>query len=101
MPIDAEKRDNERQEYLSETVLEFASGKREARISDIGLGGCYVDSIASVTEGESISFVLATPSGESLLFTGVVAYILQGNGFGIRFTDLTEERTNFLTQIIR
>ena len=100
MPIDAEKRDNERQQFLSEIVLEFASGKREARISDISLGGCYVDSIATVAEGEPISLVISILTGESMRLTGEVAYLLPGFGFGIRFTDLTEERTDFLERFM-
>ena len=100
MPGDIENRDHERYEFLGEIVLEFASGRREARISDISLSGCYVDSIGYVTEGETIALVITIPSDESLRFTGEVAYLLPGFGFGVRFTDLNEERTNFLNRII-
>ena len=100
MPIDAEKRDHDRKEFVTEAALESASGKHQSRISDISLGGCYVDSIASAAAGEPISLTITMGSGESQQFTGEVAYVLPGLGFGIRFTDLTEERTDFLRKIL-
>ena len=100
MPTDAEKRDHERKQFFAEATLEFTSGKYQARISDISLGGCYVDSIASVVEGEAISLTLGIGSGEPQRFTGEVAYVLRGFGFGVRFTGLTDEKMDFLRQII-
>ncbi len=100
MPIDGDQRDHERKEFFGEIVLEFASGKRQARIADISLGGCYVDSIASVVEGETIGLMIGLSSGNSQQFTGEIAYLLPGLGFGIRFTNLNEEQTAFLHKII-
>jgi hypothetical protein len=97
---DEEKRQYERKPFLTEITLEFSSGKREARISDLSMGGCYVDTIASAPEGEPVKISIQTPSGESMQFEGEVAYVLPGFGFGIRFTDLTDERTDFLNKII-
>jgi PilZ domain len=94
-----EKRKFERKELTIQASLEFSSGKYEARISEIGLGGCYVDSIASVVEGEVTSLTI-TSGGNSMLFTGEIAYLLPGFGFGIRFTDVSESQTIFLQRII-
>jgi hypothetical protein len=85
---------------MKEVILECASGKREARISDLSPGGCYVDSIIAVAEGEPVSLSIKTESDEALSFTGEVAYVLNGLGFGVRFTDLTDERKAFLDQVI-
>ena len=93
-------REQERVPYLKEIVLECASGKREARISDLSPGGCYVDSIVAVTEGEPISLSIGTSSGDALSFTGTVAYVLNGMGFGVRFADLTDEKKSFLEHVI-
>lgn len=94
-------REQERITYLIEIVLECASGKREARISDLSPGGCYIDSIVSVQEGEPVSFSLKDSSGKTLPFTGKVAYAFGGAGFGVKFTDLTDERKAFLDEVIR
>lgn len=100
MPTDSDKREHERKQFFAETMLEFSSGKYQARISDISLGGCYVDSIASVGEGSVISLTLSAGSGEPERFTGVVTYVLPRFGFGVRFTHLTEEKTAFLHQLL-
>ena len=94
-----EKRKFERKELVAEAALEFSSGKYDTRISELGMGGCYVDSIASVVEGEPISLTIKF-GDNSMPFTGEIAYLLPGFGFGIRFTDVTEERENFLRKVI-
>lgn len=96
----SEKRRFERKEYFAEASLEFSSGNYQARIGEIGLGGCYVDSIASVVEGEPIALTITIGEGDSQRFSGEVAYLLPGFGFGVRFVDLTEEKTDFLRRII-
>ena len=94
-------REQERVTYLIEIVLECASGKREARISDLSPGGCYIDSIVAVQEGEPVGFSLNSPDGETLPFTGEIAYVLDGFGFGVKFTGLTDEHKTFLDQVIK
>jgi len=96
----SEQRKFERKEYFAEASLEFSSGNYQARIGEISLGGCYVDSIASVVEGEPIALTITIGAGDSQRFTGEVAYLLPGFGFGVRFLDLTEEKTDFLRRII-
>lgn len=93
-------RQEERVQYLEEVELNFASGKRLARISDISMGGCYVDSIASVPVGEPVTIEIARLGGENKQFSGKVAYILDGFGFGVQFTDLTDDQTKFLERIV-
>ena len=95
----SEQRKYDRKELVAEAALEFSSGKYDTRISELGLGGCYVDSIASVVEGEPISLTIKS-DGNSMPFTGVIAYVLPGFGFGIRFSNVTEEQTSFLSRII-
>ena|SRR5687767_14298652 len=95
-----ERRESERRPFLDEIMLEFSSGQREARISDISAGGCYVDSIASVSQGEPVSFDVSTSDGRTISFTGEVAYVLNGMGFGLKFTNLTEEQKTFLATVV-
>ena len=94
-------REHERVSYFTETVLESASGKREARISDLGPGGCYIDSIAGVQTGESVSFDIVKPPDTRMNFSGEVAYIFPGNGFGVKFTELTDEKRRFIDELIK
>lgn len=93
-------REQERITYLTETSLECMSGRREARISDLSVGGCYIDSIAEVAVGEEILFELRLPSGVSVPVRGRVAYILAGNGFGVSFTSLPDTSRVIIEQMI-
>lgn len=93
-------REQERITYLAETTLECMSGLRKARISDLSVGGCYIDSIAEVSVGEEISFELRLPSGESVPVRGRVAYVLGGNGFGVSFTSLPDESRKIVEQMV-
>lgn len=83
-----------------EIVLDFSSGKREARISDLSMHGCFVDIIVSVCEGETVFFRLRLPTGQWLELSGEVIYYLPNFGFGIRFTDLLEEKQKLLEHLI-
>lgn len=95
-----EKRQQDRVSVSLDIVLDFSSGSREARISDISMGGCFIDSIANVVENEILSFKLSYSSGQSANFFGKVAYIYPGVGFGLRFFRLTEIEKSVLKQII-
>lgn len=86
--------------YPMEIVLEFSSGSREARVSDLSLGGCFVDSILDVNEGEAVTFDLRLPTGEWLKLSGDVVYTMPQIGFGIRFTGLSQEQTSQLADTI-
>lgn len=84
-----------------EVVLDSSSGKREARISDISLGGCYVDTITPAGEGELVALRIRDPeSGEMIPFTGSVAYSMERLGFGVRFTDITDKQRAFLEHLV-
>lgn len=93
-------RKHERVTYLIETVLESASGKREARISDLSLGGCYVDSIVAVHNDEPVIFTIPMPEGSVLRVNGRVAYTLPGCGFGVNFVDLQDSDRQEIEQLI-
>lgn len=81
-------------------VIDFTSGKREARVTDLSMGGCFVDSILMVIQGEKIVFRLRIPTGELLKLSGEIAYSLPRFGFGIQFDDLSEEQRFLLEQTI-
>ena len=94
-------RSEERISYLNEVVLEWTSGNREARITDLSSGGCYVDTIVAIPEGTVVSFKLNTAGGESATFTGVVAYELPGFGVGIKFSDLSSDAQGLLDRLLK
>jgi CheY-like chemotaxis protein len=93
-------REQERTPVSLDILLEWSSGRREARVSDLSLGGCFIDCIASIREGEIVSFKVKISDGQWFEMSGEVVYVLAGFGFGIRFTDLTENRLILLEHLI-
>ena len=76
------------------------SGQQEARIGDISLGGCYVDSLSRVEVGEFVALEVELPSGEWLPLRGEITTCQEGVGFGIQFVALTEEEQAALKQLL-
>jgi hypothetical protein len=98
--MEKNRRQSERISIPLEITLESASGNRECRISDLSMGGCFVDSIASVSSGEALIVILHLPIGRKLRLTGEVVYIYPGFGFGLRFLSLTDSEHDQLEQLI-
>jgi Tfp pilus assembly protein PilZ len=94
-------REHERTQYFTEISLESASGKREARISDVSLGGCFVDTITNVSEGEEVHLRSTLENGDRLDIKGKVAYVMGGFGFGVEFTELDGDSEAVLKKIIQ
>src|SRR6185369_4393381 len=63
-----------------------------ARITDLSEGGCYIDSIGEVFDGEPISLEIKLQGDSILCLPGVVAHHIPRLGFGVRFVDFSEEQ---------
>ena len=83
-----------------EVIVEGLSGKHEARTSDISLGGCYIDAMQQVSVGEIISLKAHLPDDEWICMTGAVLYEQWPTGFGVRFTDMSDEARRALDAAI-
>jgi hypothetical protein len=83
-----------------ELVVEGNSGRHEARTIDIGVGGCYVDAMHQVLDGETLAIRVNLPSGEWVNLKGVVLYDQWPTGFGIRFTEMSEEVEKALDEVV-
>jgi PilZ domain len=93
-------RKQERTVVSLEVVFEGSSGKRQARISDLSLGGCFVDSIVTIRAGEMISLKIKDLEDVWYELRGEVVYIFEGCGFGVRFLSLTENDKIIIEHII-
>ncbi|MEO8650632.1 MAG: PilZ domain-containing protein, partial [Acidobacteriota bacterium] len=94
-------RDQERVPFLVEVMLNIASARCQARISDLSSGGCFIDSIVSVTPGDAIDFDLKHPSGDSMHFKGEITYAMPAIGFGVKFLDISESQKLFTERIVK
>jgi hypothetical protein len=96
-----ERRTSERKTILLEAKWESMSRRHEARIDDVSLGGCFVNTYAQVEPQEEVNLEIQLPSGEWLPLRGRVASYQPGVGFGIAFTSLSEKETAALKELIR
>ena len=96
-----ERRSNARKQILLEAKWESLSSRHEARVDDVSLGGCFVNTYAKVELGEHVDLEIQLPSGEWLPLRGQVASYQPGVGFGMSFTSLTVEEIAGLEELIR
>ena len=93
------KRRYTRQRVSIDCQVDGASGRASMRLSELGLGGCFVDTRMEFSPGTPVTVRAAFPSGE-LVFKGRVIYILSGYGFGLAFEELTPEMQQALESIL-
>ena len=99
MPDD--RRINRRKRLLLEAKWKSVSRRHEARVDDVSLGGCFVNTYAQVELGEHIDLEIQLASGEWLALRGHVASYQPGVGFGMSFTSLSAEETAGLEELLR
>ncbi len=73
---------------------------REVRISDVSLGGCFVETMVQPTKGEETSVTIAFGPGQSMDITGHVVSAEPGFGFAMKFDELTPADTAILTKYL-
>ena len=95
-----ERRRNQRQKVLLEATWESLSKRHHARVDDVSLSGCFVNTYGQVEVGEAIELKILRHSGEWFAVNGYVATFHHGVGFGLAFTELTEENKNALQDLI-
>lgn len=76
------------------------TGGHEARIEDISLGGCFVNTSGRVDIGEVIVLEIRLPEGEWLQLRGEVTSYQEGVGFGLLFSFLTDDEEFTLRQLV-
>jgi hypothetical protein len=76
------------------------SNSHEARIDDVSLGGCFVNTFGRVELNEPVNLQIELPSGEWLSLSGYVASYHPGVGFGMSFDTLSEEKLATLGELI-
>jgi hypothetical protein len=95
-----ERRSSRRKRILLEAKWESMSRAHEARVDDVSLGGCFVNTFAHVESDEEVKLQIQLPSGEWLRLQGRVASYQPGVGFGIAFASLSEAEAVVLKELI-
>jgi hypothetical protein len=95
-----ERRQFERVRLPMEMRWEGLSGRHAARVYDLSLGGCYVETLGQVDRGERIRFEIELPSGRWLRLEGEVMYAQPNMGFGLRLLNLSGTDRDMLAQLV-
>jgi hypothetical protein len=98
--MDKEKRSDERVPTNLPAKWDGLSGGHEARIEDISLGGCFVNTTGRAEIGEVVVLQVKLPSGEWLTLRGEARTAQDGIGFGINFSFITDEEEYALRELI-
>jgi hypothetical protein len=83
-----ERRSRPRLSVTLEAVWDSASDNHPALITDLSLGGCYLNTIGEMRVGETVGFRVLMPDGDWLYIEGEVRHHTAGLGFGVQFVDL-------------
>ncbi len=95
-----ERRTTERVSVLLDASWEGMSGHHLARVSDISIGGCFVETFGPAKTAEVLDFSVCLPGGRWLQLQGEVTYHQPHVGFGVRFTNLSDEERALIAQLI-
>jgi hypothetical protein len=96
----SERRNSPRVPVSLEATWEGMSGNREARVTDISLHGCFLESCAQTAVGENIEFLLKTPTERWLMLRGEVAFYQPMVGFGMKFVEVSPQDEAMIEQLI-
>lgn len=94
------RRSDERVPINLQSKWQGLTGGHEARIEDISLGGCFVNTLGRVDIGEVVVLEIELPTGEWLELRGEVTSFQEGVGFGLLFSFLTDDEEYALRQLI-
>ncbi len=97
---DVVSKQNEQVNVSLDVVWQGGAGKYDARMGEISMDGCFIDSMGQEILGETISFNVRLPSGIWVSLEGEVVYQEYPIGFEVRFTDLTPENRKLVTQVV-
>ena len=75
--------------------------KHTARITNLSDGGCYLDTVGEVQQGEVVGFRVLLPDDDWLYLEGEVRHHTAGAGFGVQFVDLNKEQEEKLKWLLR
>lgn len=95
-----DRRTDERVSLNLQVRWDGLAGASEARIEDLGLGGCFVNTGGRVDVGELVGLEIKLPGGKALLLRGEVTSYQEGIGFGVVFPFLTDEEEQTLRELI-
>jgi two-component system chemotaxis response regulator CheY len=95
------KRENNPVTVSLDVVWQGSSGKHDARMSEISMEGCFIDSkVQGRGLGETVDFKVHLPGGPWVSLQGELISQEYPIGFGLRFTSLTATDERLLAAVV-
>ena len=91
----SERRQSDRKKLIVDVKFEGGDATGIANTRDIGVGGLYMTTNAKFETGMPIAMRL-TVGGTEIALDGVVTYVDPGQGIGVRFHGLSDEKSERL-----
>ncbi len=76
-----------------------SGGSTRCRITDISLGGCFIQSLSAPTPGDS-TVVSVIIGNHNLSFPGTVVYVDSTIGFAVQFKGIPDEELEELNRLL-
>lgn len=96
-----ERRSKPRLSVSLEALWDRESDNHPALVTDLSLGGCYLNTVGEVMRGETVCFRVLLPDGDWLYVEGEVRHHVGGRGFGVQFTDLDPDQEQKIEWLLR
>ncbi|HEV7684901.1 MAG TPA: response regulator [Pyrinomonadaceae bacterium] len=82
-------------------VWQGSTGKQDARMSEISMEGCFIDSkVQARALGDKVEFKVRLPSGPWVSLQGELVSEDYPIGFGLRFSNLSYEDKRLLAEVV-
>ena len=98
--MDQDRRRHKRVSRPFEGSWRGASGASSCRISDVSLGGCFVQTLATPTAGDETQVTITFGKDVSITFAGKVIYVEPTMGFAVKFNELNDEGSEAVRRLI-
>ncbi len=98
--MEDDRRRYERVRIPLDARWEGLSGRHEARVYDLSLSGCYIESSGQVQVEERVRFEIQSPSGRWLSLQGKVRHFQPNFGFAVHFTEPSEAQMSSLAALL-
>lgn len=96
-----ERREKPRLRVSLDAMWDSSTEAHSARVTDLSEGGCFLDSVGEVREGEIVGFRVLLPGDDWLYLEGEVRHYTPGRGFGVKFVELNEEQHENLLRLLQ
>ncbi|MGH9882393.1 MAG: PilZ domain-containing protein [Pyrinomonadaceae bacterium] len=96
-----DRRSKPRLSISLDAVWERSGDTPSARLTNLSEGGCFMDTVGEVRQGEIVAFRVLMPDEDWLYLEGEVRHHVKGIGFGVQFLDLNDEQEAKVKELIR